>query len=277
MINKNLLLQYLLPHHFVSWCAGLFVTRRWKWLKNWQISQFMRVYKVSLAEAEKEHIADYATFNEFFIRALKPELRPIDLSIHSLVSPADGVIGQIGKIDHEKIIQAKGHDYKLQDLVGADLAKDFIDGQFITIYLSPSDYHRVHMPYTGKIITTRYIPGKLFSVNPKTTAAIPQVFTRNERLICSIETELGPMLLVMIGAMLVNGIVTKWAGKITPIAQNQSISLDTQHIIYNKGEEIAYFEFGSTVILITPKNDFRWLETCKNDLKINMGMAIGTI
>src|SRR3989338_7813535 len=143
MINKDILLQHLLPHHFVSWCVGIFVTRRWTWLKNWQINKFMRTYNVTLAEAEKEHVADYATFNEFFIRKLKPERRPIDSSIDTLVSPADGIIGQIGQIHDEQMIQAKEHHYQLQDLVGNDLATGFSDGHFINIYLSPADYHRV--------------------------------------------------------------------------------------------------------------------------------------
>lgn len=275
MINKDSLLQYLLPHHFVSWCVGIFVTRRWTWLKNWQINKFMRTYNVTLAEAEKEHVANYATFNEFFIRKLKPECRPIDSSINTLISPADGIIGQVGQTHQGQMIQAKGHHYQLQDLVGHDLAMNFIDGHFVNIYLSPADYHRVHMPYTGQITATRYVPGKLFSVNPQTTAAIPHVFTRNERLICSIETEFGPLLLVMIGAMLVNGIVTKWAGKITPVKQDQSIKLETKSVIYDKGEEIAYFEFGSTVILILPKQRINWSEYCKNDTKVKMGSAIG--
>ena len=162
----------------------------------------------------------------------------------------------------------------MQDLVGHDWATYFMDGQFINIYLAPSDYHRVHMPCTGKIISTRYIPGRLFSVNPKTTAAIPAVFTRNERLVCAIETEFGSVLLVMIGAMLVNGIVTKWAGKITPFKQQQSSLLT---VPYRKGEEIAYFEFGSTVILILPKHRVNCLEHCKDKQKINMGEAIASI
>lgn len=274
MMNKDILFQYLLPHHLVSRCMGWFVTRRWEWLKNWQITTFMRTYKVGLCEAEKQNIADYATFNEFFTRTLKPGIRPIDASTDTLVSPADGMIGQIGRLNGGAMIQAKGQDYELEGLVGSDLALDFIDGHFITIYLSPSDYHRVHMPCTGRISKTRYIPGKLFSVNPQTTAAIPQVFARNERLVCVIETEFGPVLLVMVGAMLVNGIVTRWAGKITPFQQNQSINLDKENVSYSKGEEMAYFEFGSTVILILPKKAIHFLEHCKESSKINMGEAI---
>lgn len=281
MIKKNVLMQYLLPHHLSSWCIGLFVTRPWPWLKNWQIKKFMRTYAVSLKEAEKENVDDYLTFNEFFTRKLKPELRPINQAENILTSPVDGVIGQVGQIHRQEMIQAKGHTYQLQELVGEDLAKDFIDGEFINIYLSPSDYHRIHMPYTGQITATRYIPGKLFSVNPKTTSTIPKVFARNERLVCKIETVCGPLLLVMIGAMLVNGIVTKWAGKITrnpwaPLSTNATrlINMEKQAITYNKGEEIAYFEFGSTVILILPKNSVHWLENCKTNDKLKMGASI---
>jgi phosphatidylserine decarboxylase len=270
MINKNLLLQYLLPHHLVSWCTGIFVTRRWGWLKNWQIKTFIQKYPINLKEAEKENIADYATFNEFFTRKLKPQSRPIDHAHSILISPVDGTIGQMGKIHDQTMIQAKGHTYQLQDLVGKDLASDFVDGQFINIYLSPSDYHRVHMPYTGQISETRYIPGKLFSVNPETTRAIPNVFARNERLICKIETAFGPLLLLMVGAMLVNGIVTNWAGKITGRKPHST----AMNVTYDKGQEIAYFEFGSTVILILPKNRIHWIEKNPDNMNIIMGTAI---
>lgn len=267
-MNKKLLLQHLLPHHFLSWCCGIFVTRRWKRLKNWQINTFLRKYPVDLRSAEKETVTEYATFNDFFTRTLKTHARPIDKNPRHLVSPADGSIVQLGKIEQGALIQAKGQTFQLDSLVGSENATPFLNGNFINIYLSPTDYHRVHMPFDGKIVETAYFPGKLFSVNPNTTIGIPNLFPRNERLVCVIETSVGKMLLVMVGAMLVNGIVTNWAGKVTPFKQKEQKPLS---ISYQKGDEIAHFQFGSTVILILPEACSEWTENCKKSSHILMG------
>lgn len=274
MIKKNVLTQYLLPHHFISWCLGQFVTQKFRPLVNWQINKFIRTYGVNIHDAEKTNVSDYKTFNEFFTRRLRPELRPIDTQPDSIISPADGFISEFGNINKQTLIQAKGLNYTTSALLASSkLADTFYDGQFMTIYLSPKDYHRVHMPFTGKLIQTTYVPGRLFSVNPKTTAMIPNIFTRNERLICLFETRFGPMAVILVGAMLVNGIYTHWAGKVTPF-RKLTTQLFEKNKIINKGAEIGYFEFGSTVIVLLPKDSGNWIKNERNGQFIKMGQVI---
>ena len=274
-------LQYLLPQHLLSRMVGkLAAWHAPKWLKNSLIRWFIRKHQIDLNIAVKTEINAYPSFNAFFTRQLKPQQRTIDPN-NVIISPADGCISQIGKLTATKILQAKKKYYSIgQLLAGNDvLTATFQNGCFATIYLSPRDYHRVHMPYTGKLIQSIYVPGKLFSVNPVTVAHIDDVFARNERLINIFETDNGPMAVILVGAMLVAGIHTTWQGKITP---NHNTQLQTwcyanKNITLQKGEELGYFNFGSTVILLFPENKVEWCSSFATPRSIKVGEAISCL
>ena len=197
-------LQRVVPQHGLSRFIGRVAASEQPWIKNLFIRQFARVYGVNLAEAEEDNFDDYRSFNDFFTRALKADARPI---ADGIVCPADGSVSQLGNIDDNRLLQAKGHDYTLQSLAGR-LGSGFENGTFCTVYLAPSDYHRVHLPYGGTLTDTLAVPGALFSVNAATESTIEGLFARNERLVCRFETEFGPMLVVLVGAMIVASIAT---------------------------------------------------------------------
>ena len=210
-------LQSILPQHALSRLAGWLGNCRWPWIKNILIFLFMLRYRVTLAIAEKTKISDYSSFNEFFTRRLNASARSIASDENIIISPADGVISQIGDITAGKLLQAKGKNYSLTELLTrADLAVHFERGRFATIYLNPSDYHRVHMPFSGKLLEMIYVPGTLFSVNPATTESVSRLFARNERIVILFETSFGYMAVIMVGSMLVGSMQTVWAGKISP-------------------------------------------------------------
>ena len=202
--------QYLAPHHLVSRLFGYASDCREPAVKNWMISRFVQRYGVDMSEAEQEDALAYDCFNDFFTRALKDGARPLDDEPGSVLCPADGAISQMGAIEHGRIFQAKGHSYGLADLLGGDAerAAPFQGGEFATIYLSPRDYHRVHMPVAGTLREMVHVPGRLFSVNPLTARNVPRLFARNERVVCIFDTEHGPMALVLVGAMIVASIET---------------------------------------------------------------------
>ena len=208
----HIFLQKILPQHGLSTFAGWVANCRIKWLKNFLIKDFIRRYKVDLSIAKDENIENYPDFNSFFTRKLKNAARPIVAGNNKITSPVDGTISQIGKIKEGSIIQAKNHTYSLKDLLAGreDLTKDFFNGGFATLYLAPKDYHRVHMPVSGTLTETIYIPGKLFSVNQETTNNLENLFALNERLVCIFETKSGPFAVILVGAMLVSGIETVW-------------------------------------------------------------------
>ncbi len=245
------LLQKLLPQHKLSRLIGKLAEAKTPWLKNLLIKQAIRTYKIDLSIAERERIEQYMTFNDFFTRSLKPSARPICHQEKVLTSPADGILSQFGAIKNNQFIQAKGQSYTVSRLLGNDdqLATEFSDGSFATIYLSPSDYHRVHMPWDGKLLETRYVPGKLFSVNQATADGIPELFARNERLICVFQTNRGKMAVILVGAMLVAGIETRWQSYYPP-ASHASVKFTTQEINLKKAEELGRFKFGSTVVVL---------------------------
>lgn len=234
-----------------------------------------------MQEAIEPNPLAYPTYNDFFGRQLKPECRPIDTDPDSIVSPADGSIAQIGKIAKEKILQAKNHNYSLSTLLGNDknLAATFINGSFATIYLAPKDYHRVHMPLAGKLTAMMHVPGKLFSVSPKTADNIPDLFARNERVITVFNTEFGPMAVILVGAMIVGSIETVWHGVITPPhrAGIRKWEYGQQNIHLAKGDELGRFKLGSTVILLLPKGLSTWNGELKKDSTIQMGRKLGEI
>ena len=245
------LLQHALPQHKMSRLIGKIAEAKTPWLKNVLIKQAIRTYKIDLSIAEQEQAEQYATFNDFFTRSLKPDARPACHDIDAVVSPADGILSQFGAIRNDQFIQAKGQSYTTSRLLGNDdsLAAEFSGGSFATIYLSPQDYHRVHIPWAGKLIETRYIPGKLFSVNQATASGIPELFARNERLICTFATNRGKMAVILVGAMLVAGIETCWQQYYSPGTQ-ATVKFVTQDICFDRAEEIGRFKFGSTVVLL---------------------------
>jgi len=249
-------LQSLLPQHHLSRAAGwLGHLQSPSWLKNALVKAFMSSYGVSLKDAEIERPEDYPHFNAFFTRALKSDARPLATS--RWVMPADGELSQRGPITDGAMIQAKGRNYTASALLGGDslAAQDFDNGSFATIYLSPKDYHRIHMPTTGTLRRTRYVPGDLFAVNKSTAQTVDRLFARNERLVCYFDTVDGPLVLVLVGAIIVAGIETVWGGVEAPapatIRETHWSADDAP--TFAAGDEVGRFFLGSTVILLTPQ------------------------
>ena len=247
-------IQYILPKHLLSRLVGKLAAAEAGFITQWFIKLFIKQYQVDMQEA-KEPASAYKSFNAFFTRELKPGLRPICDEEHTLVHPVDGAISQLGDIKDGRIFQAKGHDYSLTALLGGDekVAEPFVGGKFATIYLSPKDYHRIHMPVTGTLTDMLYVPGELFSVNPLTAANVPGLFARNERVVALFDTEYGKMGLVLVGATIVASIETVWAGTVTPptgkrVNHWQYPTTGLQAITLEKGQEMGRFKLGSTVV-----------------------------
>jgi phosphatidylserine decarboxylase len=267
--------QYLAPQHTLSRLAGWISNCRTPWLKNWIISRFIKKFNIDMKAAVLENIDDYPSFNSFFTRQLKPELRPIVQGANQIACPADGFVSQIGHIQHDSLLQAKGRYFELADLVGTqERAKLFQDGEFATFYLSPKDYHRVHMPLGGKLRETIYIPGKLFSVSQETTRKAPNLFARNERLVCIFDTEIGPMAVILVGAMLVGSINTVWDSQI--VSNRVEIKTYSGNIELARGAEMGHFKMGSTAIVLFAKDKMSWSQELKEDTMVRMGQLVGT-
>lgn len=263
-------LQYLLPQRGLSRLAGMIASSQTIWLKNLLIKQFIRRYQIDLSAAQFQKISDYASFHDFFTRALKPEYRPIADDPEVICSPVDGRVSQFGQIHHASVLQAKGINYSLDALLpgGTELYRPFVDGQFITLYLSPADYHRVHMPVAGTLVRADYVPGQLFAVNEASVHTIKGLFSRNERLVCYFDTELGKMALIMVGALLVAGIKTVWTSQ-------QQIALPKHPLSFAKGEEIGHFTFGSTVILLFDRQArISWELFLQRELQLQFGQEM---
>ncbi len=249
----QLLLQHLLPHHLVTRVARWLMRIRWRPVKNWQIRRFSRAYGIDLSQSESADPDHYRHFDAFFTRALKPGARLPDPDPEAALMPADGRISATGRIDGDRIFQAKGRDYSLAVLLGdAERAIDYRDGDFATVYLQPRDYHRVHMPWRGRLLETRYIPGRLFSVAPLTVNGIENVFARNERLVCHFHTDIGPMAVVMVGAMVVAGIETVWdpRGMRRAGREPETIDYRGRDIELQRFAELGRFHMGSTAIVL---------------------------
>lgn len=255
-------LQHLVPQHGLSRAAGWLASTENAFLKNTFISWFVKRYNVDMSLAQEENPLAYSCFNDLFTRALKPNARQINSEADSIVCPADGAISQLGPIKDGRIFQAKGQDYTTLELLGGDeaLAAEFADGTFATVYLSPRDYHRVHMPYGGKLRSMVSIPGELFSVNTVTAENVPRLFARNERAVAIFDTDIGPMAVVLVGAMIVAGIETVWDGQIAPFASRDiATSLyPYQNITLNKGDEMGRFKLGSTAVVLFANNKMQW-------------------
>lgn len=277
-------LHYLLPQLAITRVAGWFAEKEWGVLTHWVIRLFAKCYNVNLNEALYTKPQDYASFNQFFIRPLKADARPIIEGSQHLCLPADGCVSEVGTIEHNRLIQAKGHPFTLEALLAEDeeLAKTFIDGQFLTTYLSPRDYHRVHMPCDGTLRKMIYVPGELFSVNPFLARHIPDLFARNERVICVFDTAFGPMVQILVGATVTASMSTVWAGVINPPRLQQVVVREYPEtgdsaVKLNKGEEMGAFRLGSTVINLFPKNTVDLNLNLKAGEPTVMGELLGTL
>ncbi|MBN8769841.1 MAG: phosphatidylserine decarboxylase [Stenotrophomonas nitritireducens] len=248
-------LTHALPHRLLSSMARALAYSRNPRVSRWLIDTVTRKFDVNLAEAADPDPRSYASFNAFFTRALKPGARVADADPRALLMPADGRISQLGPIEDGRIFQAKGQSFTAAELLGdARDAEPFADGLFATVYLSPRDYHRVHMPWTGTLRETVHVPGRLFSVGPDAVANVPRLFARNERLVCHFDTDFGPMVQVMVGALLVSGVETVWSGEEIPAYGDRITRKDWRGkgITLERFAEMARFNYGSTVIVLLP-------------------------
>ncbi len=278
-MSPKVALQYLLPHRLLSRLAYAAARIRTVWFKDWLIALVVRKFGVDMAEAADPEPRNYPHFNAFFTRELKAGARSADADAATLVMPADGKISQVGRIEAGRIFQAKGQSFTAAELLGSEeLAAPYADGWFANIYLSPRDYHRVHMPWTGKLLETLHVPGRLFTVAPWGVQAIPRLFARNERLVCHFETDFGPMCSVMVGALLVSGVETVWNGEeIPPYAHRpQRRDWRGRGIIPQRFAEMARFNYGSTVILLFPR-DAVCLDSIATETPTRLGQRLGRV
>ena len=274
-MNVFTTLQQFVPQQKISKVAGRLAASRHPWVKRTFIRSFAKAYDVSLDEYERQSLNAYESFNDFFTRELQDNARIIDASINGIVSPADGMISQLGQIHDHKLLQAKGRDYDIGQLLADSADGDyFADGSFATVYLAPSNYHRVHMPFDGILTKTRYVPGTLFSVNNTTAANVPDLFARNERLVCLFDTAYGKAAVVMVGAMIVAGIETVATGKISRTDDIQEAGHDMS---FKKGDELGRFYLGSTAIVVLPKAaKTDWQDTMQHGSIVEMGQLLGS-
>lgn len=282
MLEKlQVALQYILPKHLLSRVIGFLADARAGQFTTWIIKQFIRRYRVDMNEAQHSNPSDYPTFNDFFTRALKPGARPIVENEQDIAHPADGRVSQLGPIHFGRIIQAKGHDYSTRALLGGNeaLAEEFERGKFATIYLSPKDYHRVHMPIDGTLRQMIHIPGELFSVNPITANHVPGLFARNERVVVIFDTAIGPVAMVLVGATIVASIETVWSGTVAPASKqiNHWNYQSQAPIFLKKGEEMGRFKLGSTVVLLFAQDAIDFAKSVRQGDVTRMGSLLATM
>ena len=280
MDRLKVLPQYLVPHHLLSRFMGLLAESRWPLIRDNLVDFFINRYNIDMSIAAQPDPRAYATFNDFFTRALKDGVRPI--TEEGIACPADGAVSQLGKIDDDRIFQAKGHHYTLTQLLGGDpeRAAPFRNGDFITVYLSPRDYHRVHMPYGGVLKEMVYVPGRLFSVNTVTAQQVPALFARNERVVAFFDTDIGPMAVVLVGAMIVASIETVWAGLVTPPKRALKVTDYRPHnntIDLERGAEMGRFKLGSTAIVLFGPDAVKWKEGLGEGSPTCMGEQIASL
>jgi phosphatidylserine decarboxylase len=269
--------QYLIPKQAITALAGKFASARAGRLTTNVIRWFVARYQVNMEEAANPDIQSYASFNAFFTRALRSDSRP--LAPADFICPVDGAISQFGAIERDQIFQAKGHHYSTAALVGGDrdLAAQFEDGSFATLYLSPKDYHRIHMPCDGRLTRMIYVPGALFSVNPTTARSVPGLFARNERVVCVFESEQGPFVLTLVGATIVGSMATVWHGVVNPprAGQLREWHYDQQQVVLKKGDEMGRFLLGSTVVMLFPHQTLDFNPTWTPARPIRLGEMMG--
>ena len=274
--------QYIMPQLYLTQLAGWFAQQKWGAVTHFVIKAFAKKYNVDMSEAKKENFSDYESFNQFFIRELKDDARKINENPTALCLPADGRVSQIGHIDDDRLLQAKGHFFSLSDLLAGDeeLVNTFKNGEFATIYLSPRDYHRVHMPCDATLRKMIYVPGDLFSVNPFLAEHVPNLFARNERVICVFDTAFGLMVQILVGATITASMSTVWAGVINP-PRTGEVKVWTYQgdnaIKLTKGQEMGAFQLGSTVINLFPANSVTLAEHLEVDVPVRMGEILATM
>jgi phosphatidylserine decarboxylase len=271
---------YLLPHHALSRVMHAITRSEVYWWKSRFTRWFVKQFNVNMTLAQEPDLETYSSFNAFFTRALRADARPVDDDTKTLACPVDGSVSQLGDIKNGRIFQAKGRDFSLLELLGGDVraAEQFEEGKFATLYLSPRDYHRIHIPVDGKLTAMTHIPGRLFSVSPATARAVPRLFARNERVVAYFDTEAGPMAMVLVGAIFVASIETVWAGEITPPAGKEirhwKYAPDNDLHHFQKGDEIGRFNMGSTVILLHAAGAIDWLQDIHAADHIQMGQVL---
>jgi phosphatidylserine decarboxylase len=274
-------LQYLLPKYWLTAVVYRLARVRTPAVKNALIRGFLKLYDVRIDEVRGRVPDDFATFNDFFIRELTEGSRPVDPDPRAIVAPADGTLSQAGAVHGNRILQAKGIDYTLEDLLAADidLARQFDGGAFATIYLAPYNYHRVHAPVDGELVRAHYVPGDLFSVNSSTAAHVPRLFSRNERLNLHFRTAFGPLVVVLVGALNVGSISTPWSGEIRPRKTGvvETIDLSTASGNVGKGDLLGWFNMGSTVILLLPEGACSWHRDFEPGVATVVGESIGEL
>lgn len=275
-------LQYALPKHLLSRLMYHLMRSQRPVLKKALVKGFLRGYRVDMSEAVQPDPLAYASFNDFFTRALKAEARPVTPEPHTLISPVDGTLSQCGPIDERVLIQAKGRDYSLDDLLAGDAAacERYRGGNFACIYLAPYNYHRIHMPYGGRLRSTLYVPGDLFSVNRMTVTAVPRVFARNERVICEFDTDAGPMAMIAVGALFVGSMSLVHCGEVNPPPRlrNAPLAIPTGvGTSYAKGDELGRFNMGSTVIMLFGPGRVAWGSKLTGACTLRMGEPIGEL
>ena len=277
----KVLLQYLLPKQAITTFAGFVASRQRGWVTTALIRWFVGKYAVNMSEAANADITSYLSFNDFFTRALKPGARP--LASADWICPVDGAISQFGRIEADQIFQAKGHHYSSTALVGGDaaLAMQFQHGSFATIYLSPRDYHRIHMPCDGRLLRMIYVPGDLFSVNPVTARGVPGLFARNERLVCVFDTPHGAMVLTLVGATIVGSMATVWHGVVNRSRQGTlrewHYADATPPVALKKGDEMGRFLLGSTVVLLFPAGPLQFHPDWQAGRPVQLGQAMASV
>jgi len=275
------MLQYILPQHLITALIWRIARIRHQPTKNFLITQFVKIYKVDIDDVKLNVPEDFETFNDFFVRELEADARPIDDRNDSIVSPVDGTVSIATNIRDDSLIQAKGIDYSLSDLLATDLeqANAYVDGSFATIYLAPYNYHRVHAPFDGKLLTARYVPGDLFSVNGSTVQRVEGLFRRNERLIMHFETAYGPAALIFVGALNVGSISTPWSGELRPrkdgVVDIPDLSNHSRDV--SKGDLVGWFNMGSTVIILLPDGSCKWNKDLMPGETLCVGEAIGEL
>ena len=280
----KLALHYLTPQHPLTRLAGWVANQQWGAVTHFIIRQFARAYKINWQEAAQPNPSDYPTFNQFFTRALKDGARPIVAGDNQIALPADGRVSQSGEIQADQLLQAKGHSFTLEDLLAGDayLTAQFRNGSFLTTYLSPRDYHRVHMPCAATLHQMIYVPGELYSVNPFLAQHIPNLFARNERVICVFDTAFGKMVQILVGATITASIRTTWAGIINP-PRSETVRVwdypadGEQAIRFNKGDEMGAFLLGSTVINLFPHNAITLDARLQENAETRVGELLGTV
>lgn len=274
------LLQYLTPRFWLTALVYRIARIRNESFKDFLITKFISLYDVDIDDVRLNVPTDFDTFNDFFIRELNDNARPIDGRANTIVSPVDGTVSSAGDILDDKLFQAKGRDYTLEDLLATDLqdARKYVNGSYATIYLAPHNYHRVHAPLAGKLVAARYVPGDLFSVNAATAAHVPGLFRRNERLVLHFKAAAGPYVLIFVGALNVGSISTPWSGEVRPRKRGvvEPVSLDRADTLVEKGALLGWFNMGSTVIMLLPDGHCEWAESLGAGQTVRMGESIGT-